>query len=104
LNAEGPTQEEVSSALKTVMDPEIGLNIVDLGLIYDIRIDGRNVALTFTLTSPGCPMQYVMAAGIRQAVLALEAVEDCEVKLVWDPPWTPSLISPEGRAQLDSMA
>jgi metal-sulfur cluster biosynthetic enzyme len=80
------------------------LNIVDLGLVYDVGIEGRKVRVTFTLTTRGCPMQYVMAAGIRQAVLGLESVEDCEVSLVWDPPWTPSMISPEGRAVLDSMA
>lgn len=90
------------TALREVIDPEVGLNIVDLGLIYDVRFDGRRVHVTFTLTTPGCPMQYAMAEGIRRAVLELSSVEDCEVHLVWDPPWNPSMISEEGREILGS--
>lgn len=90
------------TALRAVIDPEIGLNIVDLGLIYDVRFENRNVHVTFTLTTAGCPMQYTMAAGIRRAVLALSSVADCEVHLVWNPPWNPSMISKEGCAILGS--
>lgn len=95
-----PTREQILSALESVIDPEIGLNIVDLGLIYDLRIEGRTVNIVFTLTTPGCPMQYTMAAGIRQAVIALASVGDCTVELVWEPPWNPSMISDKGRAFL----
>lgn len=97
-----PTREQVMTALYSVIDPEIGLNIVDLGLIYDIRVEGRKACVIFTLTTQGCPMQYVIAAGIRRAVIRLALVEDCEVHLVWDPPWNSSMISKEGRAILGS--
>ena len=60
-----PASQEVLTALKTVVDPEVGLNIVDLGLIYDLRVEGRTVRIIFTLTTRGCPMQYAIAAGIR---------------------------------------
>jgi metal-sulfur cluster biosynthetic enzyme len=97
---EPPTREDILGALRTVVDPEIGLNLVDLGLIYDIAIENRKVRVTFTLTTQGCPLQDAMAEGIRSAVLGLSQVEDCEVQLVWEPVWNPSMISDEGRAFL----
>jgi metal-sulfur cluster biosynthetic enzyme len=98
-----PARDNMLAALRTVVDPEIGLNIVDLGLIYDLSILGTTVHVTFTLTSPGCPLQFAMAAGIRHAILELASVEECEVRLVWEPPWDPSKISPEGRAFLSQL-
>jgi len=95
-----PSRDRALAALRTIVDPEIGLNIVDLGLIYDLSILGAKVHVTFTLTSPGCPLQDAMTEGIRHAILKLASVEECEVRLVWEPPWNPSRISPEGRAFL----
>lgn len=101
---EAPLRDTVLSALRTVIDPEIGLNIVDLGLIYDITIEDQKACISFTLTAQGCPLQYAMAEGIRRAVLEIASIEDCNVRLVWDPPWNPSMISDEGRTFLSEFS
>ncbi|MCX7869646.1 MAG: iron-sulfur cluster assembly protein, partial [Terrimicrobiaceae bacterium] len=95
----------VWSQLKTVYDPEIPVNVVDLGLIYDCRIEtneagGSSVLVKMTLTAPGCGMGPAIAADARSRLLALEGVEDARVELVWDPPWNQSMISEEGRMKL----
>ena len=102
---EGPAEEAVWSQLKTVFDPEIPVNVVDLGLIYDCRVDrkesgGNSVLVRMTLTAPGCGMGPAIAADARQKILAIEGVDDAEVELVWDPPWNQSMISEEGRMKL----
>lgn len=83
-------------ALRQVVDPEIDCNIVDLGLIYGLAIDGAKVTVTMTLTTPGCPMHESIAAGVQSALLNLEGVEEVEVQVVWDPPWTPARMSKYG--------
>jgi probable FeS assembly SUF system protein SufT len=95
----------VWSQLKTVFDPEIPVNVVDLGLIYDCRVQktelgGNSVLVRMTLTAPGCGMGPAIAADARQKILAIEGVDDAEVELVWDPPWNQSMISEEGRMKL----
>lgn len=90
----------VLEALRTVVDPELNCNIVDLGLIYDIRINGGKVVVTMTLTTAGCPMHESIALGVQRGVLSLEEVEEAEVILVWDPPWHFSMASDYGRACL----
>ena len=97
---EPPTREDVENALQTVIDPEIGLNLLDLGMIYDIRFEERIVHVSLTLTNPGCPLQEVLVEGVRTAVQTLRGVKECVVHLVWDPPWNPSMISEKGRAFL----
>lgn len=101
----GPTEEAVWSQLKTVFDPEIPVNVVDLGLIYDCQVDTKEsgskaVLIKMTLTAPGCGMGPAIAADARQKILAVEGVEDADVELVWDPPWNQSMISEEGRMKL----
>lgn len=95
------TRERVLEALKAVVDPELGLNVVDLGLIYDVRIEGGEVDVTMTLTTPGCPLHEVLLKGVRWALRGLPEVERVEVVLTWDPPWSPEMISEEGRRQLE---
>jgi probable FeS assembly SUF system protein SufT len=95
----------VWEALKGCFDPEIPVNIVDLGLIYDLDIDdapggGKRVDVKMTLTAPGCGMGPVIAEDARQRVAALPEVSEARVHIVWDPQWTPQLISPTGRKQL----
>ena len=90
----------VLETLRQVVDPEIDCNIVDLGLIYGIRIDGRRVTVQMTLTTQGCPMHESIAWGVKNALLNLEAVEEAEVEVVWDPPWTPAMMTEEGRARV----
>jgi len=104
----GPVEENVWSQLKTVFDPEIPVNVVDLGLIYDCVVEtkesgGNAVLVKMTLTAPGCGMGPAIAADARQKILAIEGVEDAEVELVWDPPWSQSMISEEGRMKLGLM-
>lgn len=101
----GPTEEAVWSQLKTVFDPEIPVNVVDLGLIYDCSVQEKSpgeksVLVKMTLTAPGCGMGPAIAADARQKILAIEGVTDAEVELVWDPPWAQSMISEEGRMKL----
>ncbi len=95
------TQEEVFDALKTVYDPEIPVNVVDLGLIYDVQVnDDNNVYVQLTLTFPGCGMGPHIAQQAEWAIQDVEGVEEVEIELVFDPPWSPDLISEEARAQL----
>jgi len=92
----------VWSALKTCFDPEIPVNIVDLGLVYDLSVEktdtgGHRVEVKMTLTAPGCGMGPVIAEDARQKIAALPTVEFAKVHIVWDPIWTPQMISGEGR-------
>jgi len=89
----------VMDALRGVVDPELGCNIVDLGLIYDVTIISSEIQVTMTLTTPGCPMHESLCRGVQMALLNLDGVSDVKVQLVWDPPWHPSMMSEAGRAQ-----
>ena len=91
------TEELVLETLRQVIDPELGCNIVDLGLIYSVTISGGNVAVTMTLTTPGCPMHESISQGAQTALLNLEGVTDAVIEVVWDPPWHPSMMSEQGR-------
>ncbi len=94
------SDEQVWEQLREVYDPEIPVNVVDLGLIYDMRVEGRKVAVKMTLTAQGCGMGPSIAMDARRRIEALPGVEQADVELVWDPPWNPRMISPEGRAIL----
>jgi metal-sulfur cluster biosynthetic enzyme len=94
------TEDRLWSALRTVMDPELGCNLVDLGLIYSLAIQGPRVAATMTLTTPGCPMHESLAEGVRLALLQVDGVADAQVDVVWDPPWNPSMMTAAGRNKL----
>lgn len=84
------TPEEVTQALRGVFDPELGLSVVELGLVYGIEVHGGVVAVTMTLTAPGCPVHDVMPGWVRAAVSAIPGVERVDVTLTFDPPWTPA--------------
>jgi metal-sulfur cluster biosynthetic enzyme len=86
--------------LRRCFDPEIPLNIVDLGLIYDVSVKGAQVDVKMTLTSPGCHLGGQIAGNVQEKLLALEQIEEANVELVWDPPWHQSMISAEGRKVL----
>ncbi|MDQ0255442.1 metal-sulfur cluster biosynthetic enzyme [Evansella vedderi] len=90
-------KEEIMKQLETVIDPELGVDVVNLGLIYDVTIEGPNAVITMTLTTPGCPLHDTMINGVRSAVQLHPEMERCEVNLVWEPAWTPERMSPEVR-------
>ncbi len=94
-------KEAVIEALRTVYDPEIPVNIYELGLVYDIDIDQTNrVMINMTLTSPGCPVAGSLIPEVEQKVLAVPGVKDVFVELVWDPPWDPDRMSDAAKLQL----
>ena len=95
------SSEEVYQALKTVYDPEIPVNVVDLGLIYDVQVsEDSNVFVQMTLTFPGCGMGPHIAQQAEWAIQDLDGVEEVEIELTFDPPWSPEMISEEARMML----
>jgi metal-sulfur cluster biosynthetic enzyme len=91
------TKEEVVEVLRGVEDPELGMDIVDLGLMYDVEVEGSNVKVIHSLTSMGCPAGPMIQEGIHDAVASLPGVENVEVELTWDPPWTPEKMSDDAK-------
>jgi FeS assembly SUF system protein len=97
----GDVQAAIVEALKTIYDPEIPVDIYELGLIYDVTVDEEGDAVvTMTLTTPHCPVAESMPSEVELRVLSVPGVRDAEVKLVWDPPWDPSKMSDEARLEL----
>ncbi len=97
----GPIDEKaVWDQLKTCYDPEIPVNIVDLGLVYDCRVEGSRVDVKMTLTAPGCGMGPTICAEAKGRLMTVPGVEEAEVELVWDPPWNQGMISEAGRMKL----
>lgn len=94
------TKEQIYEALQTCYDPEIPVNIVDLGLIYDVEVNEGKVAVKMTLTAPGCGMGAMIASQAQQRILMLDDVKEAKVDLVWEPPWEPSMMSAEARQKL----
>jgi metal-sulfur cluster biosynthetic enzyme len=90
----------VLAVLREVIDPEMGIDIVALGLIYDVRIEGARVFIKMTLTMRGCPMHDSIIGGVRLVLLNLDGVDDVEVETVWDPPWSPAMMEPGAQAGL----
>jgi metal-sulfur cluster biosynthetic enzyme len=95
-----PTVEDVQEALTNVIDPELGLDFIELGLVYDIEIEGSDVYITFTLTSPGCPIGPQVSEQMKEFVEELPEVERVFPKMVFSPPWTPELMSEEAKFAL----
>ena len=91
---------EIQEALRDVYDPEIPVNVLDLGLIYDIKIDEGQVYVQMTLTAPGCGMGPYIAQNAEWRIAEIDGVEDVEVDMVFDPPWSPELITEEGKKLL----
>ena len=90
--ASGVTRADIDVALDTVLDPELGMSVVALGLVYDVTISGGDVRVTMTLTAPGCPLHDVMTQWVRTAVARVPGVAAVDVVLTFDPPWTPDRI------------
>jgi metal-sulfur cluster biosynthetic enzyme len=98
-----PELEEIREKLKECYDPEIPVNIVDLGLIYDISVEDDIVDVTMTLTAVGCPVADQMKAQVEQKVNEFADVEQAQCEIVFEPPWTPEMVTDEGEAALSSM-
>ncbi len=94
------TEDKIREALRKVIDPELGVSIVDLGLIYDVRYEDGEAEVEMTLTSPGCPLAPIIDKQVREALKTVPEVKNVSVELVWDPPWSPDAISEELRAEL----
>ena len=92
-----PSQEEVVEALRQVEDPELGMDIVELGLLYDVEVEGPKVKVIHTLTSMGCPVGPMIQENIDQIARSMPEVEDVEVELTWDPPWSPEKMSDDAK-------
>jgi metal-sulfur cluster biosynthetic enzyme len=98
--ATAPTEAEVREQLTRLIDPEVGINIVDLGLVYEIHVEDGRVLVVMTLTTRACPLSGAFERAVRQVVSEMPGVTDAHVEFVFDPPWDPGMISEEGRAQL----
>jgi FeS assembly SUF system protein len=97
-----PSEDALISACATVYDPEIPVNIYELGLIYTIDIgDDGKVQVTMSLTAPGCPSAQELPVQVREAIMAVPGVTDCDVEVVWDPPWDPSRMTEDARLALN---
>jgi len=95
------TVQAIWDTLAQILDPEYGIPITDLGLIYDVRVDNGEVEVAMTLTTPACPAGTVILDGARHAIAALPGVRASQVFLVWDPQWTPERLSEAARRQLE---
>ncbi|GBD85161.1 hypothetical protein BMS3Abin02_01565 [bacterium BMS3Abin02] len=94
------TEQQVRDSLREVIDPEIGVNIVDLGLVYDIYVKEKAVMVVLTVTTPLCPLGSYLTQAVETRLLALPEVESVEVHTVYEPPWNPSMMSDEARRSL----
>jgi metal-sulfur cluster biosynthetic enzyme len=94
------SEEEVREALREVIDPELGINIIDLGLVYEVEVDDDRVEILMTLTTPGCPFGSIFDEMVRQEVGAVEGVNEVNVELTFEPSWTPEEMTEEARNEL----
>ena len=92
-----PTKEEVLEVLRTVEDPELGMDVVDLGLVYEVEIEDSKAKVLYSLTSMGCPAGPLIAGDMDGAIRQVEGIEDVELELTFDPPWTPDRMSDDAK-------
>lgn len=95
-----PSEEAVMAVLKKCYDPEIPINIVDLGLVYNVDIEGDAVHVKMTLTAPGCPMHTMIQEDVQRKLLTVEDVSDAQVEIVWEPPWSPDRMTETAKRML----
>lgn len=95
------TEEQILNALRRVIDPELGINIVDLGLVYSVDIEDARVQVAMTMTTPACPLSGMLTNTAEAAIWQfVPEVESAHIRLVWEPPWNPGLISEQGKSEL----
>ncbi len=100
MNPNEPTREALLAALRTIMDPELNCNIVDLGFVLELECRKGIVEATMTYSSPGCPVQGILTSAAQTVLAQVPGVSEARVNVVWDPPWTPERITPEARARM----
>lgn len=100
MTTSAPTEADVWQTLRQIIDPELGCNIVDLGMIYGVVLDGAHVRVTMTLTTPGCPMGDILTSAAESTLRAMPGIEHAEVRLVWEPRWSVARLSRAAREQL----
>ncbi|SMF90691.1 Metal-sulfur cluster biosynthetic enzyme [Paenibacillus uliginis N3/975] len=100
IYSDAERMERIVNRLREVYDPELGINIVDLGLVYEVRDVQEEVYVAMTLTTPGCPMHDMIVSGVKSALSDLPNVADVHVQVVWEPQWTPEMMSDEAKAEL----
>lgn len=93
-------RQDVCDALREVYDPELGINVVDLGLVYGIAVEGARVDVTMTMTTPGCPMHEAITEGAQTVLTLLAGVREARIHVIWDPPWDPAMLSEDARRDL----
>jgi metal-sulfur cluster biosynthetic enzyme len=98
MNSNPLSETAILETLRQVIDPELGCNLVDLGMIYSVTIENAKVTVVMTLTTQGCPMHESIRWGVQAALLNHDGVADAEVEVVWDPPWNSSMMTDVGRA------
>jgi metal-sulfur cluster biosynthetic enzyme len=91
------TEEQVLDALRVVEDPELGMDVVDLGLVYDVRVADNTVTVTYSLTSMGCPAGAMIEEQMREVIGAMDGVENVSTELTWTPPWSPEMMSDDAK-------
>lgn len=96
-----PTNEAITKQLRTVIDPEVNLNIVDMGLVYGVTVSGPTITVDMTLTTPGCPMRSYMENSVVEALSDFDGIEIVDVNIVWDPVWTPDKIDKDALDRLN---
>jgi len=94
------TEESVLKALETVVDPELGIDVVNLGFIYDVKVEGEHVDVAMTLTMRGCPLHSTLKQQAENAVVQLAGAKSAEVRIVYDPPWNPNMMSQMAKDKL----
>ena len=96
-----PSRETVLDAMHDVIDPELGYNIVDIGLIYGLEVVERCIQVTMTMTTPGCPAQDYIMAGVKDRGERIPGIENVDITLAWEPPWSPKKMTPVAKAYFD---
>ena len=94
-------KEKVIEEIKKIYDPEIPVNIYELGLIYDINVDGKNISVKMTLTTPNCPVAESLPKEVKEGAMQVEEIDDVDLQLVWDPPWTKDMMSDAAKLELN---
>ena len=95
------TKEKIISEIKKIYDPELPVNIYDLGLIYDIQVKGRKAEIKMTLTTPNCPVAESLPKEVKEGALQVDEIDDVDLQLVWDPPWSKDMMSEEAKLELN---